>query len=205
MTAVAASDPTIVTKVQRVSQGDALVIKSGGTLNVESGGALQIGGTDLTATIAALANNSVRYVSAGATKTLTSANDKQTIELNALAGSVVTLPAATGSGVKFKFLVTVLATSASHKVQVANASDFMVGLINGSRVDSTNAVLGFAAANSGTVSTNSDTITLNRTTTGSVTIGEVFDVEDIAANTWAVTGMLSATGGAFATPFTAAV
>ena len=166
MTAAAASDPTIATKIQHVSQGDALVVKSGGTFNVESGGALQLAGVDLTATIAALANNSARYVSAGATITLTKANDKQTIELNALAGSVATLPAAVGSGVKFKFLVTVLATSASHKVQVANASDFMIGLINGSRIDSGNAVLGFAAANSGTVATNSDTITLNRSTTG---------------------------------------
>ena len=62
-----------------------------------------------------------------------------------------------------------------------------------------------SCANSGTVSTNSDTITLNRSTTGSVTLGEWLEVEDIAANTWAVNGMLSATGAAFATPFTAAV
>jgi hypothetical protein len=81
----------------------------------------------------------------------------------------------------------------------------MIGIINGSRVDSGNAVLGFAAANSGTVATNSDTITLNRTTTGSVSVGEWIDVEDVAANTWSVNGMLSATGAAFATPFTAAV
>jgi hypothetical protein len=205
MTAVAASDANRATKIQIVAQGDALVVKTGGTINVESGGALQIGGTDLTSTIAALANNTARYVSAGATKTLTAANDKQTIKLDTLAGSVVTLPAATGSGVKFKFLVTVLATSASHKIQVANASDFMVGIINGERVDTANTVLGFAAANSGTVATNSDTITLNRTTTGSVTVGEWLEVEDVAANTWAVNGMLSATGALFATPFTAAV
>lgn len=185
--------------------GARIFVKSGAEIDVESGGALKLAGVDLTATIAALANNTARYVAAGATKTLTSVNDKQTVKLDTAAGSVVTLPAATGSGVKFKFLVTVLATSASHKIQVANASDFMVGLINGSRVDSGNAILGFAAANSGTVATNSDTITLNRTTTGSVSVGEWVDVEDVAANTWAVNGMLSATGAAFATPFTAAV
>lgn len=205
MTAAAASDPTIATKIQHVTQGDALVVKSGGTLNVESGGALQLAGVDVTATVAALANNSARFVSAGSTKTLTAANDKQVIKLDTLTGSVVTLPAATGSGVKFKFLVTVLATSNSHKIQVANASDFMIGLINGARVDSANTVLGFAAANSGTVSTNSDTITLNRSTTGSVSVGEWITVEDVAANTWEVEGMLSATGALFATPFTAAV
>lgn len=198
-----ASSATVVTKIQL--QGDNLVVRSGGVINVESGGALDIGGVDVTATLAALANNSARYVAAGATKTLTAANDKQVIKLDTLAGSVVTLPAATGSGVKFMFLVTVLATSASHKIQVANASDFMIGLINGARIDSANTVLGFAAANSGTVATNSDTITLNRTTTGSVTVGEWVTVEDVAANTWKVEGMLSATGALFATPFTAAV
>jgi hypothetical protein len=203
VTATAASDPTIGTKIQHVAQGDALVVKSGGTLNVESGGALQIGGTDLTATIAALANNTARYVGAGATKTLTSANDKQTIKLDTAGGSVVTLPAATGSGVRFKFLVTVLATSASHKVQVANAQDFMIGTIAGVSDDPAT-VKGWIAANSGTVATNSDTITLNRSTTGSVSLGEYFDVEDVAANTWAVSGMITQTGTE-ATPFTAAV
>lgn len=204
-TAAAASDASRTTKVQLVSQGDAIVVKSGGTLNIESGGALQLGGVDVTASLASKANDAGRYVAAGATKTLTAANNNQTIKLDTLAGSVVTLPAATGSGTKFKFLVSVLATSASHKIQVANASDFMVGLISGARVDTANTVLGFAAANSGTVATNSDTITLNRTTTGSVTVGEWIEVEDIAANTWEVSGMLSATGALFATPFTAAV
>jgi hypothetical protein len=147
-----------------------------------------------------------KFQAAGATIALTaSANGGQTVKLDTAAGSVVTLPPATGSGARFKFLVTLLATSASHKIQVANAQDFMVGLILGARTDSGNAVLGFAAANSGTVATNSDTITLNRTTTGSVNIGEWIEVEDVAANTWAVSGVLSATGAAFATPFTAAV
>lgn len=202
----AASDATIRTKVQHVDQGDSIVIASGGIINVESGGALKLAGVDVTASIASKANDAARYVAAGATKTLTvAANNNQVIKLDTLAGSVVTLPAATGSGAKFKFLVTVLATSASHKIQVANNADFMIGIINGTRVDSGDAVLGFPAANSGTVATNSDTITLNRTTTGSVTVGEWIDVEDVAANTWAVNGMLSATGAAFATPFTAAV
>ncbi|MES2671605.1 MAG: hypothetical protein V4673_14475 [Pseudomonadota bacterium] len=146
-----------------------------------------------------------KYIAAGASKILTRADAGRVIKLDTLAGSVVTLPAAVGSGAKFRALVAVLATSASHKIQVANAQDFMIGLILGSRVDSGNAVLGFAAANSGTVATNSDTITLNRSTTGSVTVGEYVDLEDVAANTWQVSGLLSATGAAFATPFSAAV
>lgn len=137
---------------------------------------------------------------AGATKTLTAAaNNNGTILLDTAAGSVVTLPAATGSGAKFRFVVSVLATSNSHIVKVANASDTMIGIIQGHRVDTGNAVLGFAAG------ATDDTITLNRTTTGSVSKGEWIEVEDVAANKWAVTGMLSATGAAFATPFSATV
>jgi len=146
-------------------------------------------------------------VVAGATLTLTQALHRgKTIGLAALAGSVVTLPAATGSGDRYNFMVSVLATSNSHIVQVANANDFMVGGIQGARTDSGNAVLGFYAANSGTVATNSDTITLNRTTTGSVNVGEQFSLIDVSANTWQVTdALLSATGAAFASPFSAAV
>jgi hypothetical protein len=140
-----------------------------------------------------------------ASATLDAGKDDQTILLNALAGLTITLPPATGSGTRYRFLVSVLATSNSYIVQVASATDFFVGMIYGERVDSGNATLGFAAANSGTVATNSDTITLNRTTTGSVSVGEWFEVQDIATATWFVRGMLSATGAAFATPFSAAV
>lgn len=125
--------------------------------------------------------------------------------LNALAGLTVTLPAAVGSGDSYYFRVAVLATSVSYIIKVASATDFFVGEIMGSRVDSGNAVLGFCPANSGTVSTNSDTITLNRTTTGSVTVGEWIEVTDVASATWQVRGMLTATGAAFATPFSATV
>lgn len=203
MVAAVASDPTIDSNVQHAQGGNSIVVRSGGVINVEAGGALQLAGVDVTATLAALANNAARYVAAGATKTLTSANDKQTVKLDTAGGSVVTLPAATGSGVRFKFLVTVLATSASHKIQVANASDFMIGTIAGVSDDPAT-VKGWIAANSGTVATNSDTITLNRGTTGSVSLGEYVDVEDVAANTWAVSGMITQTGTE-ATPFTAAV
>ena len=133
------------------------------------------------------------------------AHDGQVIGFNSLTGLTVTLPAATGTGMWFKFYVAVLATSGSYKIQVANATDFFVGEIMGARTDSGNAVLGFCPANSGTVATNSDTITLNRTTTGSVNVGEWIEVQDVATATWHVKGMLTATGAAFATPFSAAV
>lgn len=176
----------------------------GRKLGIDINGNLVVGGGIITnndTTPTGIGQNGT--IAAGATKTLTSADSGKTIFLNTLAGSVVTLPAATGSNVSYRFLVTVLATSASHKVQVANASDFMIGILP-TMSDDPATVKAFAAANSGTVATNSDTITLNRTTTGSVTVGEWIEVRDIVANTWLVSGMLSATGTE-ATPFTAAV
>jgi hypothetical protein len=80
----------------------------------------------------------------------------------------------------------------------------MVGCIFTQSDDAGHPVKGYFAANSGTVATNSDTITLNRSTTGSVTVGEWIDVQDMAANVWSVRGMTSSTGTE-ATPFSAAV
>ena len=156
--------------------------------------------------VAGVALGAQAPVAAGSTLTLTAAtHGGKVIKLDTLAGSVVTLPAATGTGNIYRFYVSVVATSNSHVVKVANATDFFVGVITGSRTDSGNAVLGFAAANSGTVATNSDTITLNRTTTGSVNVGEWLEVQDVDTAVFTVKGVLSATGAAFATPFTAAV
>ena len=140
-------------------------------------------------------------IAAGGTKALVASQNNNVIQLNTATGSVVTLPAASGSGVGYSFYVSVLATSNSHIIYTASAngvggSDVFRGLINGSRIDSGNAVLGFAAQST------SNTITLNRSTTGSVTLGEYIDVTDVATNVWLIrSGMLSSTGAAFATPF----
>jgi hypothetical protein len=201
---MSAQSDTQNSKVGIEQGGIRLFVKSGAAIDVETGGALKFNGVDLTTQIAAMANNTARYVSAGSAIALTSANDRQVIKLDTLTGSVATLPAATGSGIRLRFLVTVLATSNSHKIQVANASDFIIGMLTQLSDDAPPTVKGWAAANSGTVATNSDTITLNRSTTGSDTVGEYLDLEDVAANTWAVSGLLSGTGTE-ATPFTAAV
>lgn len=143
------------------------------------------------------------YQAGGATKTLTSADNGKTTFFDTAAGTVITLPAATGTGNKYKFLITVIATSNSHIVKVANATDFFVGAIWGVSDDPAT-VKGWIAANSGTVSTNSDTVTLNRTTTGSVTVGEWIEIEDVATATFAIRGLITQTGTE-ATPFSAGV
>lgn len=49
MTVPAVSDPTIAAKVQRVSGGDAIVVKSGGAIVIEPGGKLFMAGVQFNA------------------------------------------------------------------------------------------------------------------------------------------------------------
>lgn len=139
------------------------------------------------------------FIAGGATRSLGPLDNDKITRLDQLAGTIVTLPASVGRGFRHRFLVTVLATTNSHIIKVQNTTDVMRGIIMGTRVDVGNAVLGFAAGAA------DDTITLNRTTTGSVSLGEWIEVEDYAAGFWHVRGFLSATGAAFATPFSATV
>lgn len=135
---------------------------------------------------------------AGGTLTLTVASHAgRPVLLDTLTGSVVTLPAATGSQAEFEVITSVIATSNSHIVKVANATDVMTGaLAVVDNADGTCTMFGTVAA--------SDTITLNRGTTGSVKIGERFFLKDVKAGFWAVSGVVVATG-AEATPFSATV
>lgn len=161
----------------------------------------KIDGTEVTATADELnnvADLSGRMVAAGATLAVTAAaHDGKIIQLDTAAGSVCTLPAASGSGARFEFVTTVLATSNSHIVKVANATDVMVGFcVTTDAADTTNTVFSTAAT--------SDTITLNRTTTGSVRIGERIVCVDVKTGFWAVQANLVGTGGEV-TPFSAGV
>jgi hypothetical protein len=157
---------------------------------------------EITATSTEITRNndvSTRSIAAGGTLTLTEAtHEGKTILLNTLTGSVVTLPAATQVGMRFKFLVSVLATSNSHIVKVANASDILQGSIAIADQDTAGTVTAWVTG------ATDDTVTLNRTTTGSVTRGEWIEVECVATNVWSVRGQLTNTGVAV-TPFSATV
>ena len=121
----------------------------------------------------------------------------KTILLDTLTGSVYTLPPATGSGGKILVFEKLAATSNSHIVKVANASDVMAGQI-ALTIAAGGAVSGFATVAA------SDTVTLNRTTTGGASNGGWLEFEDVAPNLWSVHGIVNASA-APATPFSAAV
>ena len=120
------------------------------------------------------------------------------ILLSLLAGFTVTLPPATGNGDRYHFKVGIVLTSGNYIVQVASSSDTMAGPISMVDTDTGDNMEGCAA--SGT----SDTVTLNVTTTGGLTIGDWFELVDVAANLWHVSGQLTGSGD-LATPFSAAV
>ncbi len=142
---------------------------------------------------------SARMVAAGSALSVTEAlHAGRTIALDTAAGSTCTLPASTGSGAIYRFAVTVLATSNSHIIKVANSTDVLRGCILNNDSDSSEAFTGF------NTTATSDTITLNRSTTGSVQIGEMIEIQDIKAGFFSVRGWVASTGSP-ATPFSATV
>lgn len=122
------------------------------------------------------------------------AHDGKTIVMGG-AGSArtFTLPASTGSGAKFRFVVGAVNTS-NYLIKSVAGTDTMDGTVLNSDSDTSGALRGFTAA------ATDDTITLNGSTTGGAAIGDWVQLEDIAANQWTVTGSVTATG-APATPF----
>lgn len=120
------------------------------------------------------------------------------VTLNKADGIAVTLPAATGTGYKYTFIVGTTFTS-NGTIKVANATDVMVGtaLLLQDTVDT---IVGFETAAS------SDTITFytaTSNTTGGVA-GAIVELVDIASGKWFVR-YVSAAGGTEATPFSATV
>lgn len=170
-----------------------------GPINSEAG--FMDNGVQITATAAELnraADVSTRLIAAGATLAMTeAAHDGKIIALDTAAGSIVTLPASTGGGAVYRFLITVTATSNSHIIKVANATDEMRGFVIQDASEATAPNIWFAADND-------DTITLNRTTTGLAIQGEYFQIVDAVLNHYYVQGY-SAANGTEATPFSATV
>jgi hypothetical protein len=153
---------------------------------------LQSTGTDTatSATATEITGNcdaSVRLVAAGGTETCAPATHEGRITcLDTASGSVVTLPAATGSGAIYKFVITVVPTSNAHIVKVTG-TDTMFGAVLTYDADST-AVTFYAAAGT------DDTLTLPGTTAGG-SIGDWFEFTDVVAAKWAVKGMTTCAAG----------
>ena len=121
----------------------------------------------------------------------TAAHDGKTILLDTAAGTTITLPAATGSGARFIFVVSVAATSNQHRINVVGNDAFFGGIFQGNDSDNTMVMWPTAA--------DADRINMSGTTTGGVK-GARYVVEDVATDSWSVIGWSDASG-VEATPF----
>jgi len=119
-------------------------------------------------------------------------NQNRQLVMNRAAGITATLPPATGSGNKYEFIGGITATG-DQIIQVTG-DDTMAGVAYLGN-DSAGASCFYTAADS-------DTITLDGTTTGGIK-GWRVECRDIAADTWAVI-VFSEASGTEATPFSAA-
>jgi hypothetical protein len=134
----------------------------------------------------------IAAVTAG-TLSVTSDYNGQTIPLSKADGITVTLPAATGTMNSYKFRIATAITSNAYVIQVANATDTMIG--HAAVAATTGGVFSPTAAG--------DTMTMDATTKGGLAGGFV-EITDIASGKWLVNAALVGSGTA-ATPFSAAV
>lgn len=157
------------------------------------------GVTATAAELNAVADVSGRLINLAATSlTLTAATHGERIVTLAHTGaaSTVTLPAASGSGNIYRFIVKAVNTS-NHVIKVANATDVFEGVAWMAN-DTDNSVSAFESGAS------DDTLTLNGTTTGGAAIGDYVEIIDYASGKFMIHAHLTGTGTE-ATPFSATV
>lgn len=181
-------------------------VKSGGEFDIESGGSLKIAGTAVAATAdeinAAADLSAMAAVAAnGDTLTVTAAlHAGRVVQFGKTTGTVATLPAATGTGHKYTFVVGITATSNANIIKVANATDVMVGSVALQQDTDAAGTLKMWLAGA-----TDDTISLAGAATTGGTKGARIELVDYAAGFWSAQVFIASSGGAEATPFSATV
>ncbi len=143
---------------------------------------LKVGGTLITATAAevnAACDTSKRLVNlTAASLTMSEAvhGGGRTLTVNVASGTAITLPAATGSGTKFRLVLGTLITSNTTTV-TTGAGDYLGGLVLAARQSS-----GLVTAYMLNGSSN-HILTLNGSTQGG-TVGDLIELEDVASHLW---------------------
>lgn len=124
--------------------------------------------------------------------------------LNRAAGIAATLPAATGSGNVYTLIIGTTFTGAA-SIAVADSTDYMIGTASLGIDGGTAVPHQYPTANTGTLATESDTISLFGTANSQGGIkGQRIILTDIATDIWHV-NIVGDAGGTEATPFSAAV
>jgi len=115
-------------------------------------------------------------------------------------GTIVTLPAATGTGHTYRFVISITATSNANIIKVANATDVMDGSVNLQQDTDADGTLKMWRADAG-----DDTMTFaGAATTGGIK-GGFITCTDYATGFWSCQAFTQSGGGAEATPFSATV
>lgn len=158
----------------------------------------------LTATAAEInrvADVSTRVVTITATGAITEvAHEGKTCLLAEVGGNAavtLTLPAATGGGGRYRFVVDVVNTS-GYVIKAAAGADVFIGSVLGDDGGAVTTALVWRAG------ATDDTLTLNGTTTGGVFRGGWVEFEDVSTTGWAVRGVVDQSGTE-ATPFSDSV
>ena len=147
---------------------------------IQTGGAVSALGDTLTATAALHAGKIVAF---GKTD-----------------GTEVTLPAATGTGDVYTFVIAVTATSSGNIIKVANATDVMDGSLNIQQDTDSDGTLKCWMAEVG-----DDTMTFaGAATTGGI-VGGYITCTDYKSGFWSCQAWTISGGGSEATPFSAGV
>jgi len=121
-------------------------------------------------------------------------------EVGGNAECTFTLPAATGTGNVYRFIVSVVNTS-NYIIKVSDNTDTIDGtliVVNDTGAGDAASVIYWPTVAA------TDTITLNGTTKGGVVIGDYVELIDIATNQFVIQGLLNASGTEV-TPFSATV
>ena len=159
---------------------------------------LRLGGTLITATateINSACDVSSRLVNlTAATLTMSNAvHGGKTLTVNKADGTAITLPAATGTGTRFRIIFGTLIASNTTTI-TTGAGDFLAGLVLAAR-QSSGLVTAFMLDGS-----SNHILTFNGTTQGG-TVGDEIILEDIATNLWACQVRMQ-TVGASSSPVT---
>lgn len=149
---------------------------------------------DANKNISGLVLGGVAPVAVGASATAVIGN---TYLLNTAAGSVLTLPAATGSGGTISIIVTTTVTSNSHKVLAASSSDFIGGAAVGENAGTAKIFKSDFATN------HSLQMPAAGSTPSGGYVGDIIELQDIATNNWAANIVYQA-GTTPTTPFNSA-
>lgn len=118
----------------------------------------------------------------------------KTYIFNVLTGATATLPAATGTGHCYRFIVGLTVTSNAYIIATASDDDEFQGTILQTDTDTTDTLV----SRPGIAADNFDAISLNGSTTGGLA-GDWIEICDVATGIWAVWGHVNG-NGTVATP-----